>query len=100
MQHIPVLPAARNLIGGVWRKAASGQEMAMISPIDGAVFAAIAESGPEDVDAAVAAARAALAGDWGSPLPPRPQTARAPGCMTSFSPSEGWQATPICNPVR
>lgn len=66
MQHIPVLPAARNLIGGVWRKAASGQEMAMISPIDGAVFAAIAESGPEDVDAAVAAARAALAGDWGS----------------------------------
>lgn len=37
----------------------------MISPIDGQPFATIADSGAGDVDAAVAAARAALAGDWG-----------------------------------
>ena len=59
------LPSPLNLIGGAWLSAASGREMAMISPIDGVPFATIAESGPEDVDAAIAAARAALAGDWG-----------------------------------
>ena len=60
-----ILPKALNLIGGAWLPAASGREMAMISPIDGAAFAQIAESGPEDVDAAIGAARAALDGDWG-----------------------------------
>ena len=65
MEAALILPEALNLIGGVWRPAAAGREMAMNSPIDGAPFAAIAESGPEDVDAAIAAARAALAGEWG-----------------------------------
>ncbi|ABL69359.1 aldehyde dehydrogenase family protein [Paracoccus denitrificans] len=65
MQHDPILPPALNLIGGAWRPAASGREMAMISPIDGQPFAAIVDSGPEDVDAAIRAARLAFEGDWG-----------------------------------
>ncbi|WP_017997930.1 aldehyde dehydrogenase family protein [Paracoccus sp. N5] len=65
MQHPLTLPQALNLVGGRGRAAASGRELPMISPIDGQPFAAIADSGPEDIDAAVAAARAALAGDWG-----------------------------------
>lgn len=60
------LPPAMNLIGGRWRAAASGRELPMISPIDGQPFAAIAASEAADVDAAVAAARAALAGEWGT----------------------------------
>lgn len=65
MRDDPILPPARNLIGGAWLPAASGCEMAMISPIDGRPFAAIADSGPKDVDAAIRAARAAFEGDWG-----------------------------------
>ncbi|WP_288947700.1 aldehyde dehydrogenase family protein [uncultured Paracoccus sp.] len=65
MPHGRVLPPARNLIGGEWLPATSGAVMPMISPIDGQPFAMIAESGPEDVDAAVRAARTALEGDWG-----------------------------------
>ncbi|MAA97222.1 MAG: aldehyde dehydrogenase [Stappia sp.] len=60
-----LLPDPLNLIGGRWIPAASAREMEVRSPVDGAVFAAIADSGPEDVDAAVRAARAAFdGGDW------------------------------------
>lgn len=62
---LPQLPPAMNLIGGVWQKAASGRVLLMISPIDGEPFAEIADSGPEDIAAAVDAAQAALAGEWG-----------------------------------
>lgn len=65
MPHSLTLPPPLNLIGGHWQAAASGRELPMISPIDGQPFATIADSGAQDVDAAVAAARAALAGDWG-----------------------------------
>lgn len=59
------LPPARNLIGGEWQPARSGQEWPMISPIDGAPFATIADSDARDVVDAVAAARqAADGGDW------------------------------------
>ena len=59
-----VLPLPLNLIGGEWRPAASGRELPMISPIDGAPFATIADSGPEDIAAAIAAAQTALQGEW------------------------------------
>ena len=60
-----LLPDPLNLIGGRWVPAASARELEVRSPVDGEVFAAIADSGPEDVDAAVAAARAAFdGGDW------------------------------------
>src|SRR5664279_330525 len=57
------------LIGGQWRAGASGQTLELEDPSDGSTFARIARGGASDVDAAVAAARAALdsreAGAWG-----------------------------------
>ncbi|WP_428698158.1 aldehyde dehydrogenase family protein [Stappia sp.] len=62
------LPRPLNLIDGEWVTAASGREMDVRSPIDGEAFTRIADSGPEDVDAAVAAARAAFDGGAWSKL--------------------------------
>ncbi|HEY4069840.1 MAG TPA: aldehyde dehydrogenase family protein [Burkholderiaceae bacterium] len=53
------------LIGGHWRAAAGGATLALHDPSDGSELARIARGGADDVDAAVAAAQAALAGDWG-----------------------------------
>ena len=52
-------------IGGTWRAAAGGQTLALANPSDGRTLARIARGGAADIDAAVAAAHAALAGDWG-----------------------------------
>ncbi len=41
-----ILPKPLNLIGGDWRPAASGDEMDVLSPIDGAAFTTIATSTP------------------------------------------------------
>ncbi|WP_440712474.1 aldehyde dehydrogenase family protein [Gordonia sp. FQ] len=54
----------KNLIGGRWVPAASGETIDAINPATGAPIATIAASGPADVDAAVAAARAAFEGEW------------------------------------
>lgn len=60
------VPAPLNLIGGRWQPAACGREMAVHAPADGEAFTTIADSGPEDIDAAVSAARTAFeSGDWG-----------------------------------
>ena len=60
------LPKPMNLIGGDWLPAASGEEMDVLSPIDGEVFTTIAASNADDVSAAVKAARTAFdTGDWG-----------------------------------
>jgi len=53
------------LIGGQWRPAASGQTLPLLNPSDGHVLAEIGRGQAADVDAAVAAAQAALDGDWG-----------------------------------
>ncbi|WP_299688101.1 aldehyde dehydrogenase family protein [uncultured Tateyamaria sp.] len=59
-----------NLIGGQHVPAASGATLDSISPIDGTALARIAASGPEDVDRAVAAARAAFDdGRWSAMAP-------------------------------
>ncbi len=59
------VPPPLNLIGGQWKAAANGQEIPVISPIDGQPFASIADGGNEDIDAAVMAARAAFdGGEW------------------------------------
>ena len=55
------IPRPLNLSGGTWRAAALGRELPMISPIDGMRFASIADSGPEDVAAAIDAAPAGSA---------------------------------------
>jgi aldehyde dehydrogenase (NAD+) len=56
----------RMLIGGKAVDAISGRTFESENPYTGAPWAAIPDGGPEDVDAAVQAARAALDGEWGS----------------------------------
>jgi aldehyde dehydrogenase (NAD+) len=53
------------LIGGAWRAAAGGATLALHDPSDGTELARIARGTASDIDAAVAAAQAALDGEWG-----------------------------------
>lgn len=55
----------RNFIDGAFVDAASGRRFDKFSPVDGQLIASVAEAGAPEVDAAVGAARRALAGDWG-----------------------------------
>ena len=55
----------RMLIGGEAVDARSGDTFDSQNPYTGQPWAQVPDGGPEDVDAAVAAARAALDGDWG-----------------------------------
>jgi aldehyde dehydrogenase (NAD+) len=57
--------ATRVLIGGRWLPGAGGQTLPLVNPSDGSELARIARGNVADVDAAVRAARAALAGEWG-----------------------------------
>lgn len=56
-------------IGGRWLPARDGRTLAVVSPADGESFEQIARGGAHEVDAAVAAARAALDGPWGRLAP-------------------------------
>jgi aldehyde dehydrogenase (NAD+) len=53
------------LINGDWTDAAGGATMPVVNPATEEVIAEVASAGPADVDAAVAAARAAFTGPWG-----------------------------------
>ena len=53
------------LVGGEWRDAAARETLPVEDPSTGEEIGRIARGRPADVDAAVAAARAALAGAWG-----------------------------------
>jgi aldehyde dehydrogenase (NAD+) len=53
------------LIGGEWCDAKSGKTFQTINPATAEPITDIADAGPEDVDLAVQAARAALSGPWG-----------------------------------
>jgi acyl-CoA reductase-like NAD-dependent aldehyde dehydrogenase len=53
------------LIGGEWRDAEGGRTMPVVNPATEEVIAEVASASAADVDAAVAAARAALNGPWG-----------------------------------
>jgi aldehyde dehydrogenase (NAD+) len=53
------------LVGGKWREPTGGQTIAVVNPSTGAAFAELARGTADDVDLAVQAAHAALAGDWG-----------------------------------
>ncbi|MBF9047787.1 aldehyde dehydrogenase family protein [Rhodobacterales bacterium LSUCC0031] len=53
-------------IGGAWRQPASGDTLPVIDPSTGAEIARIARGTAADIDAAVAAATAAMAGEWGA----------------------------------
>lgn len=52
-------------VAGRWRAPEGGETLALANPSDGSELAQIARGGTADVDAAVAAAQAALAGPWG-----------------------------------
>ena len=52
-------------VGGHWRACASGETLPLFDPSDGTLLAQIARGAAADIDAAVAAAQAALDGDWG-----------------------------------
>ena len=56
------LPPGKLFIGGAWTDARSGQTFETINPATNQVLARIASAGPEDLDAAVAAARKAFEG--------------------------------------
>lgn len=53
------------LIGGRWIGAAGGRTLAVEDPSTGQEIGRIARGGTAEIDAAVAAARASLSGDWG-----------------------------------
>ncbi|HMO45081.1 MAG TPA: aldehyde dehydrogenase family protein [Rubrivivax sp.] len=52
-------------VGGVWRRCANGETLPVFDPSDGTLLVQIARGSAADIDAAVQAAQAALAGDWG-----------------------------------
>ena len=54
------------LIGGEWRDAAGGVTMPVVNPATEETIAEVAAATAADVDAAVAAARAAFEGPWGT----------------------------------
>ncbi len=57
------------LIVGRWRPAHSGASFDVIDPANGRTFAHAASGDAADIDDAVAAARAAFEGSWGSSMP-------------------------------
>src|SRR5438045_2621156 len=59
-------PRLQMYVDGSWRDAADGRTFESYEPATGRVWATVAEAGPEDVDAAVRAARRAFEGAWGS----------------------------------
>ena len=63
------LPESALFIGGRWQSAASGDRIAVEDPSRGEVIGDIQAGAASDIDAAVAAARAALAGPWGAMSP-------------------------------
>lgn len=64
-----ILPESALFIGGRWQSAASGDRIAVEDPSRGEVIGDIQAGAASDIDAAVAAARAALAGPWGAMSP-------------------------------
>ncbi len=58
-------PEILHFIGGAYVPSASGKKFEDRSPVDNSVIAQVHEAGRPEVDAAVAAARAALDGPWG-----------------------------------
>ena len=59
------MTTAKNLIGADWKTAERGETLPAIDPSTGETFAEIARGTAQDIDAAISAAEATLAGDWG-----------------------------------
>jgi aldehyde dehydrogenase (NAD+) len=63
------LPPPRLFVGGEWVEPEGGRTFASENPATEETLCEVASASPGDVDRAVAAARAALAGDWGATSP-------------------------------
>jgi (Z)-2-((N-methylformamido)methylene)-5-hydroxybutyrolactone dehydrogenase len=63
------LATYRMLIDGRWEDAASGRTFESVDPATGGAWASVPDAGADDVDRAVAAARAAFDGPWGELTP-------------------------------
>jgi aminomuconate-semialdehyde/2-hydroxymuconate-6-semialdehyde dehydrogenase len=61
----PAPRVVQHFINGHYVPSASGRTFVDLSPVDGSRIATVHEAGRPEVDAAVAAARAALSGPWG-----------------------------------
>ena len=81
------------LIGGKWTDARGQETTGTENPVTGGQLAALAEAQPEDVDAAVAAARAALEDPGLVRAAPR---ASEPSCCSSSRTRSrpGWMSSP------
>ena len=66
------------LINNEWRPSSSGKTMEVVNPATEEIIASVASASAPDVDAAVAAARAALDGPWGEDVGARARPAREP----------------------
>ena len=62
----PLFNPSQVLIAGAWRTGDSGETLPLHNPSDGSLLARIARGNAADIDAAVAAAQAALNGPWGA----------------------------------
>ena len=58
------------LIAGAWGPCANGATLPLFDPSDGSILCEIARGGADDIDRAVAAARAAFDGPWGRATAP------------------------------
>ena len=56
-------------IGGEWVDPVSDNVIEVISPHSEKVVGLVPDAGPADLDGAIAAARTAMAGDWGHSTP-------------------------------
>ena len=63
--QLATTPAKGVFVNNRWQEGASGRTIPVVAPAEGREFAAIAAGNADDVDAAVAAARAASEGAWG-----------------------------------
>ncbi|MEZ5674734.1 MAG: aldehyde dehydrogenase family protein [Thalassovita sp.] len=63
------MTAGKICIDGIWRAAEKGGTIDVVAPSDGLVFSCIADGQAADIDLAVRAARASLAGAWGATIP-------------------------------
>jgi aldehyde dehydrogenase (NAD+) len=64
--HVSSAVAKGIFVNNRWQPARTGRTLPVVAPADGRVFSHIAAGGPEDVDAAVQAARFAIErGAWG-----------------------------------
>ena len=67
----PSVRSGKNLVGGVWEPARSGNEIVITSPYTGEPIGSVPDSRPEDVDAVVRAAASAWPGWAATPVKER-----------------------------